>query len=435
VTSAGDVAVALVACGCGLLAQSCKNNMTIAQRAMPAVAVIATYDAHGNAVNLGSGFVVDSSGLVVSSLHVIENAADATVTLLTSGRAFRHPTVVGFDARTDLAVLRVSATGLPTLVLSRRASAVAGERVLAIGNPEGLVGSLSDGIVSSVRRDEAGLLYQLTAPLSPGSSGGPVIDDKGDVIGVVESSIGRGQNLNFARSVAGVVPLLQQAQTLTLTQLSTRLLRTQGRSRSASAADEDQRGVSKRVSGPTIVQAVIQNGGTELELAPGRLYLYGLTTGGGAASTAFAAGQVAQALNPAGQLAAALSYGTDARNSYTTETAFHAIGGVSVTGTWTTVTAFRRSGPPPMGSVSFTVSGDALVVVIGLGASQQYVALAGLPGLTTDAENQGDGTEAMVISHATVGAGRYTVTETTRAVGGQDPSHMVDLLGAFVFTR
>jgi S1-C subfamily serine protease len=434
VTSAGDVAVVLVACGCGLLAQSCKNNITIAQRAMPAVAVIATYDAHGNAVNLGSGFVVDSSGLVVSSLHVIENAADATVTL-TNGRAFRHPTVVGFDARADLAVLRVSATGLPTLVLSRRESAVVGERVLAIGSPEGLVGSLSDGIVSSVRRDEAGLFYQLTVPLSPGSSGGPVIDDKGEVIGIVESSIGRGQNLNFARPVGDVVPLLHQAQALTLTQLSTRLLQAQGRSRPASAADEDQRGVSERVSGPTIVQAVIRNGSTTLELAPGRLYLYGLTTGGGAASTAFAAGQVAQALNPAGQLAAALSYGPDARNSYTTETAFHAIGGVSVSGTWATLTAFRRSGPPPMGSVSFTVSGDALVVVIGLGASQQYVALGGLPGLTTDAENQGDGTEAMVIAHAAVGAGRYTVTETTRAVGGQDPSHMVDLLGAFVFAR
>jgi hypothetical protein len=190
-----------------------------------------------------------------------------------------------------------------------------------------------------------------------------------------------------------------------------------------------------RVSGPTIVQAVIQNRTTTLELAPGRLYLYGLTTDGGAATTAFAAGEVAQAANPARQLSAALAYGTDARNSYTTETAVHAIGGVSVTGSWRTVTAFRRSGPPPMGSVSFTVSGDALVVVIGLGACQQYVALGGLPGLTTDAENQGDGAEAMVIAHVAVGAGRYTVTETTRAIGGQDPAHMVDLIGVFVFTR
>jgi hypothetical protein len=190
-----------------------------------------------------------------------------------------------------------------------------------------------------------------------------------------------------------------------------------------------------RVSGPTIVQAVIRKGSTTLELAPGRLYLYGLATDGGAATTAFAAGEVAQAANPARQLSAALAYGTDPRNSYTTETAVHAIGGVSVTGSWTTVTAFRRSGPPPMGSVSFTVSGDALVVVIGLGANQQYLALGGLPGLTTDAENQGDGAEAMVIAHAAVGAGRYTVTETTRAVGGQDPTHMVDLIGVFVFVR
>ena len=186
-----------------------------------------------------------------------------------------------------------------------------------------------------------------------------------------------------------------------------------------------------------IVQAVVRNGATSLQLPPGRMYLYGMTTGGAAPSSPFASGQYAQAMDDAGQLAASLAYGTNDRNSYTTQTGFHVVGGVSVAGSWDTFSSFHGSNQQrgaSSASVTFTIPEDSLVVVIALASSQQDIKLQGLPGLQTDASSNGPGTVAMTIAHADLPAGTYTAREASRAtVGGQEPSHMADLVGVFAF--
>ena len=100
------------------------------------------------------------------------------------------------DSVHDLVLLESPAYGVP-LDVTQKTPAV-GDEIVSIGNPKGLEGTLSTGIVSGVREDNGSIYYQITAPISPGSSGGPVIDEMGKVIGVATFYVTGGQNLNFA---------------------------------------------------------------------------------------------------------------------------------------------------------------------------------------------------------------------------------------------
>lgn len=197
---------------------------------------------------------------------------------------------------------------------------------------------------------------------------------------------------------------------------------------------------SNRSAAPSIVRAATKDGETSLDLSPGRMCLYGMATGGAAPSSPFSTGQFAGAIDKAGQLAAALAYGPGERNDYTTATGYHVIGGTCVNGGWESFSASygaNSDAGASSASVAITVPTDALVVVIGLAASQQEVVLSGVPGMHIDASNSGPGaSEGMVIAHANLMPGTYNVTERSRALsGGQDPQHMADLLGVFVFAH
>ena len=184
------------------------------------------------------------------------------------------------------------------------------------------------------------------------------------------------------------------------------------------------------------VQAVIQPGATSIQLPPGQMYVYGMVTGGAFPTSPLTTTQGAKVTDAAGQLSAALAWGSNAHNDYTTDTAYHVIGGVSVSGSWDAFNFFLGSNEQSGASsaaAGFVVPGDSLVVIIGLGSSQQFITLQGVPGLQTDAMSSGPGTEAMIIAHAYLPRGNYTVTELTSAVDGQDPMHMADLVGVFVF--
>jgi hypothetical protein len=187
---------------------------------------------------------------------------------------------------------------------------------------------------------------------------------------------------------------------------------------------------------PSIAQAVIQQGDT-LKLAPGQMYLYGMVSGGAFGVSPFASGEFAQATNAVGQVCAALAYGADSQNSYTTKTGPHLIGGVSVSGTWDhmeTYSASNSRAGAEIAAVSFPVTEDSLVVVIASAASERKVALFGTPGIQfqTDASSSG-GVLPMVIGHAYLKPGKYTASETSSFVAGQDPRHMAQLIGVFVF--
>ncbi len=151
----------------------------------------------------GSGFVVSSDGLILTNAHVVRDAKEVTVKL-SDRREFRAR-VLGADAATDVAVLKVEATGLPVVVLGKERDVQVGDAVLAIGAPFGLEQTVTQGIVSAKGRSLPGEGYvpfiQTDAAVNPGNSGGPLFDASGRVVGInsqIYSRSGGFQGLAFA---------------------------------------------------------------------------------------------------------------------------------------------------------------------------------------------------------------------------------------------
>jgi hypothetical protein len=177
-------------------------------RALPSLVVIADGDAAQ-----GSGFAISADGRIATSLHVIAGMARPRVTLA-SGETFDDIAVLAFDPLRDLAVLKVAASGLRPLPLGESRRLAVGQRVLALGAPQALSGTATAGILSAIRphpRLPGATRLQTDAAVNPGSSGGPLLDARGRVIGVVASRIREAQNLNFAVPVDDLRALLASA--------------------------------------------------------------------------------------------------------------------------------------------------------------------------------------------------------------------------------
>lgn len=168
----------------------------------------------------GSGFFI-KPGILVTNYHVIRGnkrgVAQVAIGTKSEKRNFRIATVIAYDEESDLAILGVPAAKeakVPFLSLSPEYETVeVGETVFALGNPEGLVGTISPGIISAnLRSSQKKARLQITAPISHGSSGGPIVNGKGVVIGVAVSSLSEGQNLNFAVPTPLVHSLLKGAK-------------------------------------------------------------------------------------------------------------------------------------------------------------------------------------------------------------------------------
>lgn len=164
----------------------------IAARAMPAVVTI-----RGDG-SLGAGFLVREDGWIATNFHVVAGMPDLKVVLADQSE---HPVleVLAFDEARDLAIVRIHAPRrLPLLSLGNSGAVRPGDPVVAIGHPLGLADTVSNGLVSAVRVVDPELtLLQISAPIAPGSSGGPLFNDHGEVIGVAAAVSTQGQNLNF----------------------------------------------------------------------------------------------------------------------------------------------------------------------------------------------------------------------------------------------
>jgi serine protease Do len=152
---------------------------------------------------MGSGFIVGADGYILTNAHVVANAADVTVKL--SDRRELKAKVIGADRRTDVALLKVDATGLPTVTLGDPKSVRAGEWVVAIGSPFGLESSVTAGVVSATGRALPDSSYvpfiQTDVAVNPGNSGGPLFNMAGEVIGInsqIFSHTGGYQGVSFA---------------------------------------------------------------------------------------------------------------------------------------------------------------------------------------------------------------------------------------------
>ena len=169
----------------------------IAKKAFESTVLLVMEETSGQPVSLGSGFFA-AQGKIASNLHVVEGASRGYAKVVGQQAKYSIEGIIGIDPDHDLVLLKISATLTPPLSIGNSDSVEVGESVYAVGNPQGLEGTFSQGIVSSIREVGSDKLLQITAPISPGSSGGPVLNSKGEVVGISVAIFKGGQNLNFA---------------------------------------------------------------------------------------------------------------------------------------------------------------------------------------------------------------------------------------------
>jgi S1-C subfamily serine protease len=183
----------------------------LAERATQAVVLLDVQTDAGP--RQGSGFLVDAEGRLITNYHVVRGAQSIRIKL-SAGDLYDAATILATDERRDIAVLQIAGFGLPALPLGNSDSVRVGSSVVVIGSPMGLENTVTTGIVSGRRQEPEGYqLLQISAPASHGSSGGPVLSRRGEVIGIASSQLQAGQNLNFAVPINYARGLLTQSTT------------------------------------------------------------------------------------------------------------------------------------------------------------------------------------------------------------------------------
>ncbi len=192
-------------------AQTIMPAEDIAEKALAATVYLEMKDTNGKTLGIGSGFFVKPN-LIATNYHVIEGAAKGTAKLVGKSTTYNIEGVTATDKQNDLVLLKVTAYGIKPLSLGDSDKVRIGETVYVAGNPKGLEGTFSYGIISSRRNKLTKERLQMTVPISPGSSGGPVLNKKGEVVGVsvaVHRALDA-QNLNFAIPSKYLKKLLEQ---------------------------------------------------------------------------------------------------------------------------------------------------------------------------------------------------------------------------------
>ncbi len=205
-----------------------QNNMSVYRKNIDSVVNITsravTFDFFYGLVpqeGQGSGFIIDKEGHVLTNYHVIADARQVEVTL--HNRKKYRATVVGTDRSHDLAVIQIKGPGLTPMVLGDSRNLQVGQKVYAIGNPFGLAGTMTNGIISSIRpvQEPDGMqiddAIQTDAAINPGNSGGPLLNWHGEVIGIntlIASNVGQSAGIGFAIPVNTAKAVLNDLMTL-----------------------------------------------------------------------------------------------------------------------------------------------------------------------------------------------------------------------------
>jgi hypothetical protein len=182
----------------------------ISREANGSIVSIVMSDKDGHPLAQGSGFLISRDGHVVTNYHVIKTGSSAIVKL-PDGAFFVVDGVLASDKHRDVAIIKAHGNNFRPLTLGDSTRLQVGEEVVAIGNPLSLESTVSNGIVSAIRtiEEEGGKFVQITAPISPGSSGGPLFNMAGEVVGITTSGFRGGENLNFAIPINTVKPMLR----------------------------------------------------------------------------------------------------------------------------------------------------------------------------------------------------------------------------------
>lgn len=170
---------------------------SVAQRSQPSVVTITSYDRENQKTGFGSGFIIREDGLIATNYHVIKSAAAVEVQNPRIG-THRVRGAVAIDRDLDFAILKIADEDLPALPLGNSSQVRLGEGVVAIGNPRGLSGTVSAGLISQLREEAPYQMLQTSAPIYPGNSGGPLINKHGEVVGIITARVGDGPTLSLA---------------------------------------------------------------------------------------------------------------------------------------------------------------------------------------------------------------------------------------------
>src|ERR1035441_5224803 len=201
--------------------QTALTTAQIAKKVSPSVLVIQGKTDSGDV--LGSGFIVSKDGKIVTNLHVITDMKTASIHLA-NGKTFDSVSVLAIDERRDLAIVKIVGVDLPVLELGNSDALTIGEPLVILGSPRGLEGTVTAGILSSVRNSGEGFkVLQTDAAVNPGNSGGPLLNNKGQAIGVVSFKMRSAEGLNFAipiNYVRGLLTHLHEPMTLDQMRLS-----------------------------------------------------------------------------------------------------------------------------------------------------------------------------------------------------------------------
>jgi hypothetical protein len=220
----------------GAARRSTRTPAEITARSTPAIVTVRTSD------GLGTGFVVRKDGWIATNFHVVRGATEVTV-VFSDHREFKVVEIMNANRAHDLVILRINARNLPALPLGDSDQVRPGDSVLAIGHPLGLEDTVSNGLISAVRKVSAGLqVLQISAPIAPGSSGGPLFNDRGEVIGVATAVSTEGQNLNFGLPSKYVAELVDHPHPISMELFAAAMLAMQ---RTASAGSDRERDIPR----------------------------------------------------------------------------------------------------------------------------------------------------------------------------------------------
>ncbi|MFM5887295.1 MAG: HhoA/HhoB/HtrA family serine endopeptidase [Dolichospermum sp.] len=232
----------------------------------------------------GSGFIINSSGQILTNSHVVDGADLVTVTLK-DGRTFKGK-VLGEDAVTDVAVIKIDANKLPTIALGKSDILQPGEAVIAIGNPLGLNNTVTSGIISATDRSSSDIgasdkrvdYLQTDAAINPGNSGGPLLNARGEVIGMNTAIIQGAQGLGFAIPINTVQKIAQE-------------LITKGR------VDHPYLGIQMVTLTPEVREKIVTRSGDKINLAAQGILLIGIVPNSPAAIAGLRSGDVIKSIN------------------------------------------------------------------------------------------------------------------------------------------
>ncbi|EHO50643.1 trypsin [Lachnospiraceae bacterium oral taxon 082 str. F0431] len=162
------------------------------------IVMIAVYDNRQKMLGTGSGIMIGKDGFILTNNHVIRGGYYFEVRIEDDERIYKTDEVIKYNQYLDLAIIRIARVLSPLRLFDGREKLVRGQNVVAIGSPLGLFNSVSDGIISGFRNIDNVDMIQFSAPISPGSSGGAVLNMFGEVIGISTAGFSEGQNINLA---------------------------------------------------------------------------------------------------------------------------------------------------------------------------------------------------------------------------------------------